>query len=158
MNNPGDVIFGVPHIAPGTDDEIAFRKCFTTIDSTDYDVITSVNLDHNRYVFGLAVDVYDTTLAVVENNYSDLVMNTDSIVRLWEIGGSRNYDDDGADESDEQEEDSLSYNSHDDHLFGHSDDDNDDDDDDDGDDDEDVHLDDFDGEDYSSDDDDMEMF
>eukprot|EP01123_Difflugia_compressa_P011473 TRINITY_DN4588_c0_g1_i1.p2 TRINITY_DN4588_c0_g1~~TRINITY_DN4588_c0_g1_i1.p2 ORF type:complete len:154 (+),score=41.97 TRINITY_DN4588_c0_g1_i1:426-887(+) len=110
--------FGVSRKKHISGDDV-FEKCFTTIDATDYDVITSVN--HNRFVFNLGIDAYDTMLAVVENNFSDSVLHADSVVRVWEIGGTRAYDDDGGDseEQDKEEDESFTFDDEDDESIDH---------------------------------------
>jgi len=97
MNNLGDVIFAIQH--KHKKNTIIYGKNFTTIDACDYDLITNVQLDHNRLCFGLALANDDMSLAVLERGENIM----DPVVRLWEIGAIRSSGDEGQDESDEDD-------------------------------------------------------
>jgi len=119
MNNLGDVIFALQH-KQGKHDQIIYGKSFSTIDACDYDLITTVPLDHNRTCFAMSLSNDDMNLAVLETSEN---LPMDSVVRLWEIGANRSAGDEGQDESEEGPEDEESYplSSEEDNLFTLSD-------------------------------------
>ncbi|XP_042233181.1 DDB1- and CUL4-associated factor 1-like isoform X2 [Homarus americanus] len=144
FNHTNDVIFGITvgnH--PDEAQENAFETSFKTVDAADYSSIATV--DVRRVVSSLAINRNDTQVAVVETENGTDDLTDDAVVRVYEIGMTRQDDDElpddedddddlGNEEDDSDSDDDPEQNSQDDNDEGSQegdDDDNDDDDDDD---------------------------
>ena len=87
----------------------AFETSFRTLDAQDYSSIATV--DVRRTVTSLAINPLDTLLAVVETNNAngdhDNVLE-DAVVRLYEVGMTRQEEDDlQQDDEDEEQDDEF---------------------------------------------------
>ncbi|GBN75562.1 DDB1- and CUL4-associated factor 1, partial [Araneus ventricosus] len=102
FNQPGTVIYGV-YSAPEYDEKM---NCFYTFDAYDYSPIATVNV--KRQVFHLAVDSSERYISTIESQFQDYdqffpaVPGVNSVCRLYEIGRTKESDEDG--ESDSEEE------------------------------------------------------
>ncbi|CAL1260932.1 unnamed protein product [Larinioides sclopetarius] len=102
FNQPGTVIYGV-YSAPEYDEKM---NCFYTFDAYDYSPIATVNV--KRQVFQLAVDSSERYISTIESQFQDYdqffpaVPGVNSVCRLYEIGRTKESDEDG--ESDSEEE------------------------------------------------------
>ncbi|XP_076063100.1 lisH and WD40 domain-containing protein mahjong isoform X2 [Oratosquilla oratoria] len=102
FNNAGDVIFGIT--AGDLDDshtENAFESSFKTVDATDYSSIATV--DVRRIVNCLAINRNDTQIAIVETETDTDDLSGDAVVRLYEVGMTRQEDDELVDEDEDEE-------------------------------------------------------
>ncbi|CAH2000052.1 unnamed protein product [Acanthoscelides obtectus] len=80
------------------DGDSTFDSSFKTVDAIDYSSIATI--DVKRSIYDLAVDRFDTQIALVENQgmYNSV---QESVVRIYDVGRRR----DDEDEQDEEEED-----------------------------------------------------
>eukprot|EP01125_Pyxidicula_operculata_P016476 TRINITY_DN5675_c0_g2_i4.p1 TRINITY_DN5675_c0_g2~~TRINITY_DN5675_c0_g2_i4.p1 ORF type:complete len:556 (+),score=160.92 TRINITY_DN5675_c0_g2_i4:241-1908(+) len=100
FNRQNDVMFGImfsPKTAPGQPNNIG--RSFRTIDATDYDLITKVNIHTSGDIFDISVKPNDTSIATVEQEESL------SVVRIWDIGRTPALDDDDDEEEEEDDDD-----------------------------------------------------
>lgn len=88
-----------------------FDTSFRTFDGYDYTNIATIEL--KRYIQAMAVDQCDRHIAIIENSPTHNF--NENIVRLYEVGSSREEDedrtDDDLDAEDEETSDSLSTDS-----------------------------------------------
>ncbi|KAB0791614.1 hypothetical protein PPYR_03414 [Photinus pyralis] len=80
------------------DDDQTFETSFKTVDATDYSSIAT--FDVKRNVYDLAVNHFDTQIAIVEN-LGVYHAPQESVVRIYDVGRKR----DDEDEQEEEEED-----------------------------------------------------
>ncbi|XP_053630594.1 DDB1- and CUL4-associated factor 1 isoform X3 [Cherax quadricarinatus] len=150
FNHTNDVIFGIT-VGDQLDEfqENAFETSFKTVDAADYSSIATV--DVRRVVSSLAINRNDTQVALVETENGTDDLTDDAVVRVYEIGMTRQDDDELPDEDDDdddlgnEEDDSDSdddpeQNSQDDNDEGSQGGDDDDDGEDNGDDDDDGNF------------------
>lgn len=80
------------------DGDSKFDSSFKTVDGIDYSSIATI--DVKRSIYDLAVNGYDTQIAIVENQgmYNSV---QESVVRIYDVGRQR----DAEDEQEEEEED-----------------------------------------------------
>ncbi|XP_055935400.1 DDB1- and CUL4-associated factor 1-like isoform X3 [Argiope bruennichi] len=102
FNQPGTVIYGV-YSAPEYDEKM---NCFYTFDAYDYSPIATVNV--KRQVFHLAVDGSERYISTIESQFQDYdqffpaVPGVNSVCRLYEIGRTKESDEDGETDSEEE--------------------------------------------------------
>lgn len=72
------------------DDDTAFDSSFKTVDAVDYSSIATI--DVKKKIYTLAVNRYDTQIAVVENQgvYQSV---QESVVRIYDVGRKRDDED-----------------------------------------------------------------
>lgn len=72
------------------DDETAFDSSFKTVDAVDYSSIATI--DVRKKIYTLAVNRYDTQIAIVENQgvYQSV---QESVVRIYDVGRKRDDED-----------------------------------------------------------------
>lgn len=72
------------------DDETAFDSSFKTVDAVDYSSIATI--DVKKKIYTLAVNRYDTQIALVENQgvYQSA---QESVVRIYDVGRKRDDED-----------------------------------------------------------------
>ncbi|KAK3859308.1 hypothetical protein Pcinc_034564 [Petrolisthes cinctipes] len=106
FNRTSDVIFGITvgDLLDQTQQN-GFETSFKTVDASDYSSIATV--DVRRVVSSLAVNTSDTQVAVVETESGNDELMEDSVVRVYEIGMSRQADEEMHDDEDEEEEDDM---------------------------------------------------
>ncbi|XP_060518172.1 protein mahjong-like isoform X1 [Cylas formicarius] len=82
------------------DGDSSFDSSFKTFDSNDYSSIATIDVKRN--IYELAVNCYDTQIAMVENQgmYNSV---QESVVRLYDVGRRR----DDEDEQEEEDDDDL---------------------------------------------------
>lgn len=98
FNHSSDVIFGV---TVGDDQQDnAYETSFKTVDASDYSSI--VTFDVRRVVSSLAINRTDTQIAIVETETGSDDLSEDAVVRLYEIGMTRQEDDELVDEDEEE--------------------------------------------------------
>ncbi|CAL4121266.1 unnamed protein product, partial [Meganyctiphanes norvegica] len=98
FNHSNDVIFGV---TVGDDQQDnAYETSFKTVDAADYSSI--VTFDVRRVVSSLAINRTDTQIAIVETETGSDDLSEDAVVRLYEIGMTRQEDDELVDEDEEE--------------------------------------------------------
>lgn len=80
-------------------DDSTFDSSFKTIDAGDYTSIATIDVKRN--IYDLAVNKYDTQIAIVENQgvYNSV---QESVVRLYDVGRKRE-DDEEQEEDDEED-------------------------------------------------------
>ncbi|XP_066939041.1 DDB1- and CUL4-associated factor 1 isoform X1 [Macrobrachium rosenbergii] len=102
FNHTNDVIFGIT-VGDLIDEsqENAFETSFKTVDAADYSSIATV--DVRRVVSSLAINQTDTQVAVVETESTNQDLTEDAVVRLYEIGMTRQEDDELGDDEDEDD-------------------------------------------------------
>ncbi|XP_037787804.1 DDB1- and CUL4-associated factor 1-like [Penaeus monodon] len=103
FNHTRDVIFGIT-VGDLLDEsqENVFETSFKTVDAADYSSIATV--DVRRVVTSIAINQNDTQVAVVETESGADDLTEDAVVRLYEIGMTRQEDDELHDEDDEEED------------------------------------------------------
>ena len=121
FNNAGNIIFGL-QLEQEYDDEQTFETSFRTFDCSDYSSIATIEV--KKSVLGLCPSWDDMTIGVVEQGSSELI---ESVVRIYDVGRSRDLEED-QDERGEEDEDNDNDEDDDDDMDGFSDDDDDDDD------------------------------
>jgi len=99
FSSSGDIMYGL-QLEQDFEDESKFETSFRTFECSDYSNIATVEL--KKSVLGLCPSWDDMSIAVVEQGSSDLV---ESVVRLYEVGRSRDIDDEQEDEVEDEEED-----------------------------------------------------
>jgi len=99
FNNAGNVIFGL-QLEQEYDDEPKFETSFRTFDCSDYSSIATIEI--KKQVVGLAPRPDDTIIGVVEQSSNDMI---ESVVRLYDVGRSRDVEEqeDGGEEEGEEE-------------------------------------------------------
>ncbi|KAK8730919.1 hypothetical protein OTU49_007700, partial [Cherax quadricarinatus] len=92
FNHTNDVIFGIT-VGDQLDEfqENAFETSFKTVDAADYSSIATV--DVRRVVSSLAINRNDTQVALVETENGTDDLTDDAVVRVYEIGMTRQDDD-----------------------------------------------------------------
>ncbi|XP_068246230.1 DDB1- and CUL4-associated factor 1 isoform X2 [Palaemon carinicauda] len=102
FNHTNDVIFGIT-VGDLIDEsqENAFETSFKTVDAADYSSIATV--DVRRVVSSLAINRTDTQVAVVETESTNQDLTEDAVVRLYEIGMTRQEDDEMGDDEDDDD-------------------------------------------------------
>lgn len=72
------------------DDDTSFDSSFKTVDAVDYSSIATI--DVKKKIYTLAVNKYDTQVAIVENQgvYQSL---QESVVRIYDVGRKRDDED-----------------------------------------------------------------
>ncbi|KAK7070849.1 hypothetical protein SK128_017179 [Halocaridina rubra] len=102
FNHANDVIFGIT-IGDFLDEsqENAFETSFKTVDAVDYSSIATV--DVRRVVSSLAINRTDTQVAVVETDAAQDDLTEDAVVRLYEVGMTRQEDDELVDDDEEED-------------------------------------------------------
>lgn len=72
------------------DDDTAFDSSFKTVDAVDYSSIATI--DVKKKIYTLAVNRYDTQIALVENQgvYQSV---QESVVRIYDVGRKRDDED-----------------------------------------------------------------
>lgn len=110
----GDIIYGAVHQSGTDEDEMGlsdarfrspFGSSFRTFDATDYSLIATVDVKKN--IFDLCSDTADNYLAIIENQgtVDDNLSMDENLCRLYEVGKSREEDDDHEeDEPDEMDD------------------------------------------------------
>lgn len=83
------------------EDDPSYDSSFKTLDASDYNSIATI--DVKRYVYDLAVNRYDTQIALVENQgqYNSI---QESVVRLYDVGRRRDDEDDQEEEEDDDDD------------------------------------------------------
>ncbi|KAK4289771.1 hypothetical protein Pmani_037283 [Petrolisthes manimaculis] len=106
FNRTSDVIFGITvgDLLDQTQQN-GFETSFKTVDASDYSSIATV--DVRRVVSSLAVNTSDTQVAVVETESGSDELMEDSVVRVYEIGMTRQADEEMHDDEDEEDDDDL---------------------------------------------------
>lgn len=69
------------------DDFTDFKYSFTTVDAVDYSSIKTVRVKNK--IHGLAVNEYDTQIAIVENQELIYHPMQRSVVRIYDVGKKR---------------------------------------------------------------------
>lgn len=84
------------------EDDTTFDSSFKTIDASDYSSIATIDVKRN--IYDLAVNVFDTQIAIVENQglYHSV---QESVVRLYDVGRRRDDEDEQEEEDDEEDMD-----------------------------------------------------
>ncbi|KAF7988328.1 hypothetical protein HCN44_000901 [Aphidius gifuensis] len=82
------------------DDETSYLTSFKTLDANDYSSIATY--DVKRVIPSLAINKFDTQIAIVEN-YGTHDGPVDSHVRIYDVGRKRDDDDEEVDEDDEDD-------------------------------------------------------
>ncbi|XP_069954459.1 DDB1- and CUL4-associated factor 1 isoform X2 [Cherax quadricarinatus] len=103
FNHTNDVIFGIT-VGDQLDEfqENAFETSFKTVDAADYSSIATV--DVRRVVSSLAINRNDTQVALVETENGTDDLTDDAVVRVYEIGMTRQDDDELPDEDDDDDD------------------------------------------------------
>lgn len=83
------------------DEDPTFDSSFKTVDASDYSSIATI--DVRRNVYDLAVNRFDTQIAVVENQ-GVYHAPQESVVRLYDVGRKRDDEDEQEEEDDEEED------------------------------------------------------
>ncbi|GFY71289.1 hypothetical protein TNIN_116862 [Trichonephila inaurata madagascariensis] len=105
FNQPGTILYGV-YNAPDYDEKM---NCFYTFDACDYSPIATVNV--KRQVFHLAVDSSERYISTVESQFQDYdqffppAPGVNCVCRLYEIGRTKEGDEDGESDSEEETDD-----------------------------------------------------
>lgn len=86
------------------DGDSTFDTSFKTVDAIDYSSITT--FDVKKSIYDLACSRYDTQISIVENQgmYNSV---QESVVRVYDVGRRRDYEDEQEEEDDDEEEDDL---------------------------------------------------
>ncbi|KAI4465923.1 vprbp protein-related [Holotrichia oblita] len=84
------------------ENDTTFDSSFKTIDASDYSSIATIDVKRN--IYDLAVNVFDTQIAIVENQglYHSV---QESVVRLYDVGRRRDDEDEQEEEDDEEDMD-----------------------------------------------------
>lgn len=103
FNHTSDVIFGIT-VGDLLDEthENAFETSFKTVDASDYSNIATV--DVRRVVSSLAINKNDTQVALVETESGTDDSSEDAVVRVYEIGMTRQDDDELPDDEDDDDD------------------------------------------------------
>uniref|UniRef100_A0A2M4CQF2 Putative hiv-1 vpr-binding protein n=1 Tax=Anopheles darlingi TaxID=43151 RepID=A0A2M4CQF2_ANODA len=100
--SPQNVLYGIKLENNCTDlmENGAYETSFKVLDSYDYSSISTVDVKRN--IFDLAVNVYGSQIAVVENqgSYSNST-TVESVVRIYSVGRKKNTGDDQDEEEEE---------------------------------------------------------
>ncbi|GFS34728.1 hypothetical protein NPIL_80411 [Nephila pilipes] len=105
FNQPGTIIYGV-YNAPDYDEKM---NCFYTFDACDYSPIATVNV--KRQVFHLAVDSSERYISTIESQFQDYdqffpaVPGVNCVCRLYEVGRTKESDEDGESDSEDETDD-----------------------------------------------------
>lgn len=83
------------------DEDPTFDSSFKTVDATDYSSIAT--FDVKRNVYDLAVNRFDTQIAVVENQ-GIYFAPQESVVRIYDVGRRRDDEDEQEEEEDDEED------------------------------------------------------
>lgn len=100
FSNNGDIIYAV-HLEEESEKEPMYDSSFKTLDAGDYSSIATI--DVKRCIYGVCTNKYDTQIAVIENS-REYNSPSESIVRLYDIGRSRDDEDLGSEVEDEEDE------------------------------------------------------
>ncbi|XP_045592947.1 DDB1- and CUL4-associated factor 1 isoform X3 [Procambarus clarkii] len=103
FNHTNDVIFGIT-VGDQLDEfqENAFETSFKTVDAADYSSIATV--DVRRVVSSLAINRNDTQIALVETENGTDDLTDDAVVRVYEVGMTRQDDDELPDDEDDDDD------------------------------------------------------
>lgn len=100
FSSSGDIIYAV-HLEEESKEEPMYDSSFKTLDAGDYSSIAT--MDVKRCIYGLCTNKYDTQVAVIENS-REYNSPSESFVRLYDIGRSRDDEDLGSEVEDEEDE------------------------------------------------------
>lgn len=82
------------------DGESQYDSSFKTVDALDYSSIATIDVKKN--IYDLAVNCYDTQIAIVENQGMYQTVQ-ESVVRIYDVGRQRDDEDEQEEEEDEDE-------------------------------------------------------
>lgn len=97
------VIYAAPLLPREPDDDIPLDTSFKTFDSYDYSSIATIDLKRN--IYHIAVNKYDTNIAIIENQGEYISGIDESNVRIYDVGRSKDDADENEVVEDEEEDD-----------------------------------------------------